>query len=615
MIIGNQKKLYYKKKAWLTPKHPFYFEEVSFRIHYAAAVIIQARKHPEMELEQNFELDRLLYRGLGLDASQTAQAMRLSDNMAEVMDYLYAETEPGPKRYFLMLDFFNVCDRVETISRGELENIELFARMLDISEKQIQLFRQFIQAAQQEKEAECRSVYRKLEHLELGISLMELKYYLMTLYDIFECTQKDLDEKRDLRLVDRCMVKEDLVLRKGMRLVLDHAVVRIYGNIALEGGELVVENSRIIRKGRSHRACVNIRHGGIVRVNSSDIDCRNQGMFIRAQDGEVQIQGSEIYQTTRGAAIRFWGQKLSVQNTAFHHCYSPEDGGAIMTKGGETLIQGCRFWHCEAGKGGAIYGKNDMWVKNCSFQKCYAAEYGAAVFYVGMIGQRVSNLKYSKCFPEHMETVQYLSGKHSLDVASQFEVGISTIFDGEIDVMPQGNLRIHDAVIYLKHPIRCRGYLELERVRIFSNEMEHNDMIVLEHARGCRIRECRLDGMGKQGGIFSSGTRIEVENSVFCNMRGGRAIFNALYPVIKECVFNYCQDGGIHCQGGSIERCQFVNCRGKSGAGVTMLGKRGRIERCQFIRCIADVSGGAIDKNVGNQVVRCEFRDCKPGDA
>ena len=155
----------------------------------------------------------------------------------------------------------------------------------------------------------------------------------------------------------------------------------------------------------------------------------------------------------------------------------------------------------------------------------------------------------------------------------------------------------------------------MERVQIFSNEMEHNDMIVLEHARGCRIRECRLDGMGKQGGIFSSGTRIEVENSVFCNMRGGRAIFNALYPVIKECVFNYCQDGGIHCQGGSIEHCQFVNCRGKSGAGVTMLGKRGRIEKCQFIRCIADVSGGAIDRNVGNQVVRCEFRDCQPGDA
>ncbi len=613
MIIGNQQKFYYKKKAWLTPKHPFYFEDASFRIHYAAAVILQARKHPEMEPEQNFELDRLLYHGLGLDAAQTAQAMCLSRDTAQIMDYLYVETEPGPKRYFLMLDLYNVCGDAEEISPGEMENIVLFARMLDIPETYMQLFRQFIQAAQKEKEAECRAVWHKLEQLDTGISLMELKYYLMTLSDTSECTQRELDQKKDLRLVDRCIIREDLVLRKGMRLVLDHAIVRIYGNIALEGGELLADHSRIIRKSGSHRACVNIRHAGSVRISNSDIDCRNLGMFIRAQDGEVSIRGSKIYQTTRGAAIRFWGKRLSVEDTVFHHCYSPEDGGALMVRGGEALIQDCSFWHCEAGKGGAIYGKSDMQVRDCSFQKCYASEYGAAVFYVGMVGERISGLRCQDCFPEKLETVQYLSGKYPLDVMDLFEVGISTIFDGEIDVMPQGHLRIHDAIVYLKYPIRCRGYLELERAQLFSNEMEHHDMIVLEHARGCRIRDCRLDGMGHQGGIFSSGTRIEAENTVFCNMQGGRAIFNALYPNIKDCVFNYCQNGGIHCQGGTIERCQFVNCRGKSGAGVTMLGKKGRIEDCQFIRCISDVSGGAIDRAVGNHVIHCEFQDCPPG--
>jgi hypothetical protein len=325
------------------------------------------------------------------------------------------------------------------------------------------------------------------------------------------------------------------------------------------------------------------------------------------------VEDCEIYHTTRGAAIRFWGEKMTLSNTFFHHCYSPEDGGAVMVRGGDTLIKDCRFWHCEAGKGGAIYGRDGMKVRDCSFRKCYASEYGAAVFYVGMIGNKVSNLQYRECFPERAETIQYLSGKHPVDVAEKMEIGIATIFDGEIDIMPQGSLWLHDAVVYLKYPIRCRGYLEMERVQMYCNDMEQDDMIVLEHAKGCKIRNCRLDGMAQHGGIFSSGSRVEAENSVFCNMRGNPAIFNAMTPRIVDCIFNYCQNGGIHCQGGLVEQCEFVNCRRKSGAGVTMLGKKGKIESCHFVRCIADISGGAIDRGVGNQVHGCTFRDCASG--
>jgi hypothetical protein len=395
---------------------------------------------------------------------------------------------------------------------------------------------------------------------------------------------------------------------------MDHAVVRVYGNIALEGGELVIENSRVIRKGRRHRACVNIRNAGKVVVHHSDIDCRDQGMFIRAQDGEIQVEDSEIYHTTRGAAIRFWGDKMTINNTFFHHCYSPEDGGAIMVRGGDTTICGCRFWHCEAGKGGAVYGRERMEVRDCIFRKCYASEYGAAVFYVGMIGDRISGLEYQDCFPEKAETIQYLSAKHPLDVVGEFDINISTIFDGEISITSQGYLGIHDAVIYLKHPIRCRGFLEMEGVQVYCHEeMQQGFMMMLEHGKGCTIRNCVLDGMGQQGGIFSSGTRVDVQKTVFCNMKGDPAIFNATNPRIVECIFNYCQNGGIHCQGGLVEQCHFVNCRGRSGAGITMLGKKGKIESCHFIRCIADISGGAIDRGVGNQVHGCTFRDCASG--
>lgn len=613
MIIGNLTKMHYKKKNWITPKHPLFFEEAVFKIHYAAAVILQAGMNRDVGIEQNFELERLLKKGLGLDEIQVKKAMELSRESADLMDYLYTETEPGAKRYFLMLDLYNVCIRDEKMSREEADFLQLFARMLDIPEQHLILLRQFIEAAYEEKEGICRGLYYQMEQEDMGISLMELKYYLMTLYDSISCTQEDLEQKRELRLVDRCVIRGDLVIKKGMRLIFDHAIVRIYGNIALEGGELIVEDSRIIRKSGSHRACINIHRDGIVRVFDSKVDCRNLGMFIRAEDGEVLLRGNEIYQTTRGAAVRFWGTHLEVKDCYFHHCYSPESGGAVMMRGGRCEITGCRFRHCEARKGGAIYGVEPMEIRACFFEKCYVSELGAAVYYMGSIGARAQDLSYKACFPEGEETIQHISAHGSFDVEGECEIGISTILDCPVNVFPQGRLSIHDAVVYLRYPIRCRGYLEMNRVRMVCAKMEQRDMLVLEHGKGCRMAGCRLDGMGEHGGLFIANTRLIVENTTFCNMKGGRAVFNAMSPQMKGCIFNFCQDGGIHCQGGTIEHCQFVNCRGKSGAGVIMLGKKGTIRECRFVRCVSDISGGAIDRNIGNQVIQCEFQDCSSG--
>lgn len=501
MLIGNLTKLHYKKKYWITPKHPLYFESQQFKIYYAAAVIMQARMNQEIELEQNFEVERLLKKGLELSVQQVKEAIELSKESADLMDYLYTQTEPGPKRYFLMLDLYNVCIRDGEMSPEETEFLQLFARMLDIPEQYLSIFCQFIEAAYEEKEGVCRSIYRQMEKEGMGLSLMELKYYLMTLYDTITCTQEDLERQKELRLVDRCVIQEDLVLKKGMRLVFDHATVRIYGNIALEGGELMIEDSWIVRKSGSHRACINIRNDGVVKVLRSKIDCRNQGMFIRAQDGKILLQDCEIYQTTRGAAVRFWGKRLEIHHCYFHHCYSPEDGGAIMMRGGKSRITHCRFRHCEARKGGAVYGVEPMEVQDSVFEKCYVSEYGAAVYYVGSIGERIHGLTYRACFPEGEETVQYITCHGSLDIETEYEIGTSTILDCAVNVFPQGRFRIHDAVLYLKYPIRCRGYLEMDHVVAVSAGMEQSDMLVLEHGKGCRICNSKLDGMGEHGEI------------------------------------------------------------------------------------------------------------------
>lgn len=613
MIIGNQTKLSYKKKSWLTPKHPLYFETAEFKIYYAAALMIHAEKNPQMQPDQNYELDRLLHRGLEMDAGQMAEALRKSTNVSEVLDYMCRNTQPGRRRFLLMLDLLNVSSEGE-LSRQEQDDLWMFSHMLEIPERQMQLLERFVSAARLEKETECRRVFDGMTQQNMGLSLMELKYYLMSLYDIFECTQQYLDCHKKVCLVDRCVIREDIVLREGMELILDHAVVRIHGNITIDGGILTAGRSKIIRKSGVHRACINLRRGGRVLMDHCDADCRNYGMLLRAQDGEVRIRDCEIYHTTRGAAIRFWGERLELERTFFHHCYSNEDGGAVLAREGRIHISQCRFWHCEAVRGGAVFGKQSMEVRDCRFKKCYASENGAAVYCVGMIGSGISGLQYAECFPERTELIQYIAEPRGIDITGHCEIGVNTILDCEMEISAAGRLWIHDAVVYLRYPIKCRGYLELERVCLMAEEMAHQDMIVMEHAMGCRIRESRLDGMGQKSGIFSSGTRLEADQSVFCNMKGGRAIFNAYQPQITQCIFNYCQNGGIHCEGGNIDQCVFVNCRGKSGAGVTMLGKKGMIRQSRFVRCISDISGGAVDKAVGNQMRDCTFQDCISGE-
>ena len=179
-------------------------------------------------------------------------------------------------------------------------------------------------------------------------------------------------------------------------------------------------------------------------------------------------------------------------------------------------------------------------------------------------------------------------------------------------ILAEGNLIVEDANLYLNCPIHCRGSLQMKNVRLISNHMQDTDMIILEHTRNCRIHHCEFNGMGKTGGLSASGSRITVTKSIFRNINGGRAIYNAYSPEIRECVFNFCQEGAVYAQNGNIKRCVFVNCRGKSGAGVLMYGNKGAIEQCNFRRCISDYSGGAIDRSLGQQVVKCVFEECKP---
>lgn len=613
MIVDNLTKLNQRKKLWMTPKHPLYTKSKEYRMMYGAIVFMQAELSCLVNALNNFEMQRLLSAGFHFQSEEMAEVLRLSKDKGGVIDYLLQEFSTDREKYLMMLDLINVSLRDGEISEKQMESLQLFGKMFQVSTKEQGILLEFARCAAEEQVTECRELLHRMHIQGMELSPVDMKYYIMRLWDTIPCTQEMLEEEREVRIVERCQITEDLVLYPGMRLIFDHAQVRIHGNILLLGGELLIEESKIIRKGDSHRACVNMKdvHSRIY-IENSEVDCRNLGMFIRAEAGELLIKGSSIYQTTRGAAIRFWGNRVQVENSIFYECYSHEDGGALMIRTPNGVVKGCTFRRCEAKKGGAIFAVEGNQITECIFRECVVAEYGAAIYYHGMVRANVRHLTYDKCYPEGIETVQYLARMATFQIVGEYPIQVSTIIDCPVMVEADGNLTIEDANVYLNYPIRCRGSIQMKNVKIISNHLKEGDMLILEHSRNCRIHHCEFNGMGKTGGIYASGTRITVSKSLFRNMSGGRAIYDAYAPEIRECIFNFCEEGAVYAQNGEIKRCVFVNCRGKSGAGILMYGNRGRIEQCNFRRCITDFSGGAIDRTLGQQVIQCNYEDCKP---
>ena len=613
MIVDNLTKFNQKKKLWMTPKHPLYTKPSRYKILYGAVVFMQAELSDKVGPLDNFELERLLLSGFRLETGDMSKVIQSSKEKSVVIDQMLEEFTSDREKYLLMLDIINVSMYDLQVQEKEKESIQLFARMFGITQDALSLLWEFAQSAQEENGAKCREIIHRMHIQDMDLSIVDMKYYIMQLWETMVCTQEMLDKDMDVRIVERCLIKEDLVLSEGMRLVFDHAEVRVQGNILLNGGELVIEESKVIRKGDSHRACVNMKAvSSRITVINSEVDCRNLGMFIRAEAGELEVKKSLIYQTTRGAAIRFWGNSVKVEDTDFYECYSPEDGGALMIRTPNGIIKGCRFRRCEAKRGGAVFGIEGNQITNCRFDECCVAEYGAAVFYHGLVRANVHHLQYKNCCPEGVETVQYLSKMGTFQITGQYQVQVSTIIDCPVPVEAEGSLIIENANVYLNYPIRCRGSLQMKNVRVISSHIEEGDMIILEHSRNCRIHHSEFNGMGRSGGLSASGSRITVTKSLFKNISGGRAIYDAYSPDIRECIFNFCQEGAIYSQNGDIKRCVFVNCRGKSGAGVLMYGSKGTIEQCNFRRCISDFSGGAIDRALGQQVIKCVYEDCKP---
>ncbi|HEX3075436.1 MAG TPA: right-handed parallel beta-helix repeat-containing protein [Lachnospiraceae bacterium] len=605
-------KLNRKKKTWISPKHPLFFEDVSFKIQYCAGIFAHAGLNKTVNTLNNFELERLMIKGLGLNAKDMAQVIKLATDDSRIVDDIILTLKSWMNRYIFLLDLINVSMRSTPLSESEEQSIAIYSHLLGIETDAKNLLYRFVKASFDLELDYCLKVFEQMNRLNIPLAMTELKYYVPDIEYTTRIENKSIIQGEVLRLVDQCVVNGELIVPQNSTLIIDNAVVYLYGSIIVDGGILIVRDSSIINKTDFNKSLIEVKSYSEIQIYHSVLDCRYVGSAINQQNGNLTMDNSKVYHTTKTSAIRFWGNSITIDRTKFHKCFTVDNGAAIQIQSGKGRINECRFRECEARNGGAIYVSSDIMITCCKFKLCLALQYGSAIYYNGEAKSNVQDCEYNDCYPEKEELIQYIHDVKEKFIHKEYHINISTIVDIPIVVEELGILCIEDAVVYVRHGIQCKGILELKNSRFVVDGMLERDMFDIVRARGCMVDHCEFDGKDRSSIFRATGARMAISHSLFRNIRNGRAIYDAKEPKISDTIFSYCGDGAIYTSAGSIERCTFINCRQKSGAGIIMYGSRGLIKNCRFIRCVSDYSGGGIDATGGHTILECEFTDCKP---
>ena len=619
MELSTLLKFQHKIRLFTTPKHPLYFESPAFKMCYAAAAVLHAELNPFVPPLENHELQCLLSKGLCLSNQDMAHVFSLTRNESQVLDDLLSQLTKPSHRLFFLLDLLSLSLQKKEVTSKERESICLYASLLGISPGTLVLLSGFLAAAKEAPSSDQNSLMAVLSeihtrNLELPDNLMG--YYLPSLEPMSTISASSIKQGDTNRFIDACTLMEDIELLPGTTLLLTNVTLKMYGQIRLLGGNLIIEDSRLINKkalGFDHieqNAMIYLSSSSsTLSITNSSIDCRHSGNFLLAEDGCVSMQKCQIKKSTGLSCIYFSGISLSMNACDLRSCHTTQNGAALSIVRGHALVLDCNFYSCEANNGGAVYTHPETILKGCVFFLCRAIHYGAAIYYDGEVRSNVKNCQFYDCTPEKEELIQVLSAKEVDHISREYKIPCSTRILAPVFVTDLGILEITNAVIYLEHAVTCDGVLNIRNSKIIACSLDSRDMFLLNHARICSISYSEFDGNHEAGIFRASGTKMFLTQSIFRNVAGGRAIFDANVPNITNCIFSYCQEGAISCRSGKIHHCIFINCTAKNGGAILMHGKNSTIEHCQFIRCSSSYGKEIIDITGSYHVVGCRYED------
>lgn len=613
MITDTLTKLTRKKKMWITPNHPLYFESYDFKVLYSAAIFLFAKLNKTINPLNNFELERLFIKGFSFNPKDISNVIKTANESIKDIDTKINSILDTPnKKYLFIMDLFNISNRNEELTTQENEFISIFCSILSIQEDEKVILNNFIKAAHKIDKVKCIEIYETMLYIKIPFSISELKYYIPDIEYITLITNNDIIQTSQINLIDNCEIKEDIIIGKDKNLVIINAVVVMKGMIIVDGGSVTIINSHIINKIPNNKTLIDIRYYSKVNISNTVFDCMNTGGVINQNNGILTIKDSKIYNTTRMSAIRFWGELVNIKNCKFNNCFSTKDGGALNIKNGKVFIENTVFKNCEAKSGGAVFTTSNTNVKDCNFILCKAINFGSAIYYNGEKKGDVINCTYTNCYPNNLYVVQYLGKTDELRIDKEYEINVSTILEQELIIDKSATLNINDAYIYVNKPIKCKGKLNINNSVIKAHNIQSRDMIIMEMSSNCNFYNTEFDGRLMSGIMKANETKVYIKNCLFRNTIRGRAIYCTYEINIENTIFSYCLDGAIYTRYGNVNESIFINCRGKSGAGIITYGNKGKIENSKFIRCISEYSGGAIDLLSGIKVSNCDYEECKP---
>lgn len=605
------KRLQNKKKMWVTPKHPLYFQSIEYKIIYSAAVFMHAGLHRNVNALNNFELERLLSKGFVLDEKEKTMIIRMSQDEKRMIDSILRILKTPLEKELFLMDLISVSMGSDTMSIEERESISFFAELLSVSEEKKKLLEQFVVHAFLNDKVRAMKTVATMEKVGMAVTRAELKYYMTELDYVKKAENTMFDESNVLYLIDQCAVKEDLVVKQGQTLLISNAQIDMYGTILLDGGTVQIQGSHFVKKSKNCNPMIQVKSYSKLDIVDSEFLCMNQCSAICQENGQLFLKDSVIKETL-GGAVFFTGRKIQLDHVKFETCFSNGNGGAIYLGNGIGQIKNCEFRDCQGKRGGGIYGRDGIKMINCNFNFCKAVEYGGSIFYDGEIHDNIIGCHSVQCYPKGEEMIQCLNEPELKVIKGEYRIEWSTLLEQPILVEETGILVMEDALIYLNQPIKCKGFLQISNCKVRGLQILGRDMFLLERAKGAELLQSDFDGNLKYGIFYAEGTRIKMNGCVVRNTGDGRGIFNMYGSLVENSIFSFCQKGGIYCQGSTIRNCHFVNCRGKSGAGILAYGTNSIIENCSFIRCISNYSGGGIDATGRNVIKNCTFEECKP---
>ncbi len=605
------KRLQNKKKMWVTPKHPLYFQSIEYKIIYGAGVFMHAGLHKNVNTLNNFELDRLLSKGFDFTEREKAMVVRMARDEKKIVDAIIRIIKSPVEKELFLMDLMSVSMGSDIMSDEEKQSIHLFSELLSIEQEKVKLLEQFVISAFLRDKIKAMKTIENMNQTKMAVTMAELKYYMTDLDYVIKAESKTFDKENNLQLIDNCIIEEDIVVKQGQTLMITNAVVEMQGSIIVDGGIVKIQGSRLIKASKNQEPLIRVKSYSELDIVDAEFLCKNCCSAIYQENGQLFLKDAFIKETLGGGVV-FKGRKIQIDNVSFEDCFCNKNGGGIRLRNGIGQIKNCHFYDCQAKCGGGIYGRVGVKILNCDFHFCKAVEYGGSIFFEGEIGEHILNCNSVQCYPKGEEIIQHLTGNEVKEIEKEYKIQWSTVLDQPIFVEENATIVLENAIIYLNQPIRCKGFLEISNCKVRGLDIIGRDMFVLERAKGAKLLQSDFNGNCKYGIFYAEGTRIKMDGCVIRNTGDGRGIFNMYASVIENSIFSFCEKGGIYCQGSKIRNCHFVNCRGKSGAGVLAYGVNTVIENCKFIRCVTLYSGGAIDATGRNTIENCIFEECKP---